>query len=180
MLRFSRSSKDHLDIGCGLGVSAFYLRERGFENPVMGIDYDAKKIEAASVVAKANYSGMEFHAGDAREGVPDFSGNVTILDILQFFEQDERGVLLRAAARSVAEGGKLVIRSGVVDDSWRFRITRWADFFAKATFWMKAAPISYPTIPEIATVLEEEGLRGQASPLWGNTPFNNYFFVFER
>ena len=33
-----------LDIGCGLGIFAHYLRQAGFQAPIEGIDYDARKI----------------------------------------------------------------------------------------------------------------------------------------
>ena len=36
-----------LDVGCGLGLLAFYLRERGFTPPVVGVDFDAEKIASA-------------------------------------------------------------------------------------------------------------------------------------
>ena len=92
-------------------------------------------------------------------------------------EQDE---LLRTAARSVAPGGKLVIRSGLKDRGWRFKATVAGDLLAKATLWMKAAPKRYPTRESISAPLEEEGLTGRVDPLWGKTPFNNYLLVFSR
>ena len=31
-----------IDIGCGVGLLAFYLREHGFDAPILGIDFDEK------------------------------------------------------------------------------------------------------------------------------------------
>ena len=169
-----------LDVGCGMGLFGFYLRARGFRGEFLGVDYDAKKVSVAGEIATGRFEGMEFRDGDAREGVPEFSGHVTVLDILQFFVPEERERLLRSVARSVAPGGKLIIRNGVKDASWRFRALQVGDVLAKATFWMKAGPVSYPIAGEVGGILEDEGLIGGARPLWGGTPFNNYLFVYER
>lgn len=168
-----------LDLGCGLGILAFYLRERGLGFPILGADYDEKKIIAATRAAQ-EYEHLEFRHADAREGIPDFEGNVSILDILQFFTADQQEKLLKNAARSVAPGGMLIIRSGLKDNSWRFKTTYLGDLLAKVTFWMKAAPTHYPTRESLSATLEAEGLHGEFEPLWGKMPFNNYLIVFRR
>lgn len=170
-----------LDIGCGIGLLAFYLRESGLTADITGCDYDAPKISCAQrMAAQGDYAGLRFIAGDARTGLPDFSGNVVILDILQFFTRAEQETLLQAAASRVAAGGKLIIRSCLRDTSLRFRITVAGDWLAKLTFWMKAGPVCYPDRDLFESVLGAAGLRVQISPLWGRTPFNNHLIVAER
>lgn len=170
-----------LDLGCGLGLLAFYLRELGFQSEICGFDYDERKIECAQRMAqRGGFSGLSFLAGDARTGLPEFSGHVVILDILQFFTHAEQETLLSAAAARVAKGGRLIIRSGLHDDSARFRITVIGDWLAKLTFWMKAAPVCYPERELFETTLAAAGLHVSISPLWGRTPFNNHLIVAER
>jgi 2-polyprenyl-3-methyl-5-hydroxy-6-metoxy-1,4-benzoquinol methylase len=170
-----------LDIGCGIGLLAFYLRESGVTAHITGCDYDAPKIiRAQSMAESGGYAGLAFLAADARTGLPDFNGNVVILDILQFFKRTEQEALLRLAAARVAEGGKLVIRSGLRDDSARFRITVAADWLAKLTFWMKSGPVCYPDRDLFESVLDAAGLKVEISPMWGGTPFNNHLIVAER
>ena len=176
---FADSDLPLLDLGCGLGIAAFYLRERELAFPILGVDYDAKKIDAAKTAA-TSYTDLEFRHGDAREGIPEFSGNVSILDILQFFTADQQSKLLQNAASSVADAGKLVIRTGLKDRSWRFKVTVLGDLLAKATFWMKAAPTHYPTEASLRETLEPLGLRVSITPLWGRTPFNNHLVVAGR
>lgn len=176
----SGSSFPLLDIGCGLGLLAFYLRERGLVFPIRGLDYDPRKINSACKVAVAlGHTNMGFAAHDARQGLPEHSGNVTILDILQFFTPPEQEALLNLAAARVAPGGKLVIRSGLRDNSRRFKITVFCDYFAKASFWMKAAPTHYPAAEDFERVLAPHG-NVRIIPLWGATPFNNHLIVLEK
>lgn len=166
-----------LDLGCGLGVLAFFLRAEGITVPIHGLDYDVRKIHSARrAVDTSGTIGVTFDHHDAREGLPDHHGNVSILDILQFFTPGQQEELLRLAASRVAPGGKLVIRSGLRDESLRFRITVAGDLLAKATFWMKAAPTHYPTAGDFQRILSPFG-DVSISPLWGGTPFNNHLVV---
>ncbi|MGC4016387.1 MAG: class I SAM-dependent methyltransferase [Luteolibacter sp.] len=170
-----------LDIGCGLGILAMYLRERGWRNSVSGFDYDPRKIESGRrMIARGGYDGILLEQGDARHSLPDHRGDVTILDILQFFDDDEQAGLLRSAASRVAPGGKLIIRSGLREKSARFLTTWLGDLLAKATLWMKAAPVRYPTAAFFQRVLEEQGLEVEIRPFWGRTPFNNYLILARR
>ncbi len=169
-----------LDLGCGLGLLAFYLRERGLNFPIRGLDYDSRKIDSARKVAAAlAHSALDFATHDARSGLPEHSGNVSILDILQFFTPAGQETLLNLAAARVAPGGKLVIRSGLRDDSGRFKITVFCDYLAKASFWMKAAPTHYPAAEDFTRILSPHG-QVRIAPLWGGTPFNNHLIVLER
>lgn len=164
-----------LDIGCGIGLSAHFLRSRGIDVPVHGLDYDSRKIRSArKAAASAGLGGVTFEAHDARSGLPDHQGNVCILDILQFFDPAAQESLLRLAASRVAPGGLLLIRSGIRDDSWRFKITVAGDLLAKATRWMKAAPSHYPTRGDFERILGPSGDL-EITPLWGKTPFNNHW-----
>ncbi len=172
-----------LDIGCGMGLFACYLKAAGFRAPVRGIDYDARKIEAARRRSRGTdpeTSDLTFVQGDAREALPEFLGHVSILDVLQFLTPQEQRLLLEKAIQSLGTRGVLVIRSGLAEPGWRFPLTRLADAFAHACFLMKGRPVSYPARSELEGWLREAGLDGGFRPLWGKTPFNNYLGVFRR
>lgn len=174
------SSLPLLDLGCGLGLLAFYLREKGLVFPIHGLDYDPRKIASAKRVATAlEHAKTSFDTHDARTGLPEHHGNVSILDIMQFFTPGEQETLLGLAAARVAPGGKLVIRSGLRDESRRFKVTVVCDYLAKASFWMKAAPTHYPAAGDFERILSPHG-KVRIVPLWGGTPFNNHLIVMER
>ncbi len=166
-----------LDIGCGLGLLAFFLRAEGIHVPLHGLDYDPRKIESArrgAILSQARELAFSHH--DVRSGLPAHQGNVSILDILQFFTPAEQETLLKLAASRVAPGGMLIIRSGLRDATWRFKITVLGDWLAKATLWMKAAPTHYPTADDFQKILSPFG-SVEISPLWGGTPFNNHLII---
>lgn len=176
---FQDSGLPLLDLGCGMGVLAFYLREKGLKFPIHGLDYDPRKIDAARrVTGLLAHRGLSFDTHDARSGLPEHVGNVSVLDILQFFTPPEQETLLNLAADRVLPGGKLVIRSALRDASWRFKVTVAGDILAKASFWMKAAPTHYPTAEDFERILSPHG-KVRIEPLWGGTPFNNHLIVLE-
>jgi 2-polyprenyl-3-methyl-5-hydroxy-6-metoxy-1,4-benzoquinol methylase len=168
-----------LDIGCGPGLLAAVLRAGGLSAPIHGIDYDPRKTEAATR-ALQDQSGCTFAPGDARTGLPGHAGHVTILDILQYFTPEEVAGLLAAAAARVAPGGRLLIRTCLREDSWRFRLTRVGDWIAKTSTWMKDSASHYPTRGELTATLQAAGLTGTVRRLSGRLPFNNYLLAFSR
>src|SRR3954447_9655887 len=58
-----------LDVGCGVGLLAFYLRERGANHLIAGIDIDERKVRRArAACAEGSYSNLEFIAHDVVDG----------------------------------------------------------------------------------------------------------------
>ena len=169
-----------LDVGCGLGLLSFHLRNEDVRVPIHAVDYDPRKIDEARMASlRARVTGLRFSTNDAREGLPEHHGNVTILDILQFFTPEERQRLLRDAAARVAPGGLLIVRSGLRDRSARFAVTIAGDLLARATWWMKAAPVHYPCAADFRRILSPSG-EVSIDPLWGATPFNNHLIVLRK
>lgn len=165
-----------LDLGCGVGLLPFFLREHGYTAPITGIDFDERKIELAQKAA-ASYTGIEFLSGDARVALPE-GRDVVLLDILHYFDRVSRQQILANVARAVAADGVVVIRQVIGDGSWRARFTRFVDRAAHLFRWMKAERVELPTREEIVTAFE--GFEAEVRPMWGRMPYNNYLFVFRR
>jgi SAM-dependent methyltransferase len=163
-----------VDLGCGIGLLAFYLRERGFMAPIIGIDFDERKIDVARKAA-ARYRGIDFIAGDARGPLPE-GHDFVLLDVLQYFDAESQQRILSSVARSVGPGGMVVIRQGIRDGSWRHRLTALVDAAARVFRWMKAERLQFPTREQILDAFD--GFEAEVTPLWGHMPFNNYLFVF--
>jgi SAM-dependent methyltransferase len=94
-----------LDVGCGRGGSAEYLRRHGWGN-LAGIDRDTDSI----AYAKATYPEVEFHACDVLDVPAPVTREFDVIYMLNAFYafSDQRGAL--AALRKVAKpGARLVI-----------------------------------------------------------------------
>jgi cyclopropane fatty-acyl-phospholipid synthase-like methyltransferase len=169
-----------LDLGCGLGLLAFWLREHGFDAPIHGCDLDADKIATAQGIAHLHYANIQFTAADAAAEMPEHEGHVCILDMLQYLTAEQQIMMLRKAASRVPVGAHLLIRTGLKADNWRYRSGRAMDHFARKIGWISSPLVYYPTAEEIVSVLRDAGMEGDLKPLWGRTPFHNYFGSFTR
>lgn len=168
------SSDSILDLGCGVGALAMYLRERGHAAPIAGIDHDVRKVAVARGVADGDAS-LSFEVGDIRTA-RDLRGTVVILDVLHYLTDDEQAALLLRAASSA---NTVVIRDAVRDGSWRYWVTVGQEILARAGGWLRAARLNFPT--RDALLHPFSGcFRSEVRPMFGRTPFNNYLFVFRR
>lgn len=165
-----------VDLGCGIGLLPFYLREHGHAGPIVGIDFDRRKIEVARKAAE-RYDGIEFLSGDARDALPR-GRDVIILDILHYFDSASQRAILENAARAAGDDGVIVIRQGLRDGSWRYRLTAFVDGLARLLRWMKAERLNFPTRASIEAPFA--GFDAEVRPLWGRMPYNSYLFVFRR
>jgi trans-aconitate methyltransferase len=166
---FARARGAILDLGCGAGVLAAYLRARGYDAPITGIDHDARKIEVARALGLRDCT---FVCGDRLQPVP--SRTIIVLDVLHYLTDDEQRALLRDAAQS----DLVIIRDALRDGSWRYRATYAQETFARAVRWLQAERLNFPRRETIVDAFE--GFESEIIPLWGGMPFNNYLFVFRR
>ena len=166
------------DLGCGVGILEFYLRESGFAQPIVGLDHDAKKIEVAKQIAGA-YDRVDFRAGDARAAIPQ-GMSVAALDVLHYFRDEEQTAILENIATAIPPGGVAIIRDAVRDGSFRYRMTALQETFSRAIRWLKAERLNFPTPERVVAPFRNRGFSEEVLPMWGSTPFNNYLFVFRR
>lgn len=175
---------DHplVDLGCGPGLFAFYLKSRGQRSPLHGLDVDAEKIRAASAIAAQHWPDLTFRVCDFAHWDPaGHQGHVTLLDVLQYLPHDLQDQLLQKAARCLTDPAhRLIIRNGLDDDSWRASVTRVTDHLARWIRWMARSPRQHPSRQRLEHTLTTAGLRVEFQPLWGATPFNNYLIIARR
>jgi SAM-dependent methyltransferase len=168
--RIGQSAEPLLDVGCGVGILAAYLRTRGFAAPIRGIDHDERKV----AVARRVVHDAAFEVADARTSIA-AGGTVVLLDLLHYFRSSDQEAILRAAA---ANGTTIIIRDAVRDGSWRYRLTYAQETFSRAVRWLRAERLHFPTRDEIMRPFAK--FDAEVVPLYGRTPFNNYLFVFRR
>lgn len=170
-----------LDLGCGLGLFAHSLRNDGQTMPYLGVDIDAAKIgRARAIASRAGLAQARFDVLDLGHGLPEHAGSVAILDVLQYLSHERQHALLQRVTAMLTPGARLVIRTGLGDESGRGRTTRITDRLAHTFGWMQEVPKQYPTRAGLLAQLESAGLAPSFAPLYGNTPFNNWLVVAQR
>jgi 2-polyprenyl-3-methyl-5-hydroxy-6-metoxy-1,4-benzoquinol methylase len=177
---FCGSDEPILDIGCGLGLLAFYLRERGCRQRILGLDVDARKIRQGSRIAATRYRDVDLRSQDVRGPIPAFSGNIALFDVLHYMSLAEQTSLLSHLAQCVAPGGSLVIRDCPPDNGPRFWMTYVAERFAQAVSWNLNTSLHFPSRERITEAFNENEFERESRPLWGTSPFNNHLFIFKR
>ncbi|MDQ6655252.1 MAG: class I SAM-dependent methyltransferase [Verrucomicrobiota bacterium] len=173
------STESLLDIGCGVGLLPFYLRERGFMQPILGLDRDSRKIAHAQVAAVA-YDGIQFTAQDACEELPPFAGNIALLDVLHYLAPAEQQKLLSTSARRVPAGGVCLLRDAPREQTARFWATYAGERFAQAISWNLGVPLHFPARETLAAAFRPDEFTREEQPAWGKTPFNNRLFLYRR
>jgi 2-polyprenyl-3-methyl-5-hydroxy-6-metoxy-1,4-benzoquinol methylase len=167
-----------LDLGCGLGLLVHALRLDGQTMAYRGVDNDAAKIgRARKVAGKVELTRARFDLVDLAQGPPPHRGSVTILDVLQYLDAPTQRGLIDTAAAMLEPGARLVIRTALADGSGRGRVGLISDRLAKMIGWMQSAPRCYPQAQALREQLQGHGLSTTLTPLYGNTPFNNWLIV---
>lgn len=175
--QLSESSHPLLDLGCGMGLLASYLRATGHRPAILGMDLDEEKIGLASQVLEGERT--RFRAANALD-FPEHRGDVVMLDVLHYFDDAEQQALLRKIARSVPPGGVALIRGALAESNWRYAMTRAEEWFVQFSRWIPTSGWNFPTREEVGRAFLEEGFTAEVSPMWGITPFNSYLFTFRR
>ena len=166
-----------LDLGCGMGLLASYLRAHGHRAPIFGLDTDERKIRVAQQVLAG--ASEKFHAGDALN-FPAHAGDVVMLDVLHYFSDHDQQRLLKKIAASVAPGGVALIRLALNESNWRFAATRLEEWFVRFSRWIPKSGWNFPTRDEVLLPFGEESFAGDIRPMWGLTPFNSHLFILRR
>ncbi|MCW4454520.1 methyltransferase [Flavobacterium sp. MXW15] len=170
-----------LDLGCGLGLLAHALRHDGQPLRYHGVDIDRSKLQRAQRAAgNAGLAAATFAWHDLAAGLPDHHGSVALLDVLQYLPAEAQQRLLAGAIAMLAPGARLVIRTTLADRSARDRTTRITDLLAHLIGWMGTRPRHYPGADDLRAPLQAAGLHARFTPLYGNTPFNNWLIVAWR
>ena len=175
-----RSAEPILDVGCGVGLLAFYLRERACGQPILGLDLDARKIDCGATIAAAGYRDVELRFQNVETRLPDFRGNVALFDVLHYLPQHAQTALLSRLAERVAPGGVLIIRDAPREMRPRYWITWLAEKFAQAISWNVDRTLHFPSRGSIDGVFSKREFARESRPLWGASPFNNHIFIFRR
>ena len=117
-----------LDLGCGLGLFAHVLRQRGGSQPYLGVDVDAGKIARAQRAA-TGLPAVRFDCRTCRRRCRRRPG-MCCCWMCCSTDAGPQQALLREASARVARGGRLLLRTPLATGDGRDRTTRVADRLA--------------------------------------------------
>ena len=173
------SSRPILDIGCGVGLLAAYLRECGCRQRILGIEPDASKVRIANERVAGTYPLLEFRVGDAR-CLPEFSGDIVMLDVLHYMGPDAQRSALEQIASRISPGGCALIRTTFRDGSWRYYATLLEETFVRVSGWIRGGSCHFPTREAVTAPFLGPQWKVTVTPMWGRTPFNSYLIEVQR
>ncbi|MGH8093656.1 MAG: class I SAM-dependent methyltransferase [Chthoniobacterales bacterium] len=172
------SSEPIIDLGCGIGLLPFYLRERNLRLPIVGLDCDEGKIERARAIA-AGYDNLEFVAQDLRQPMA-ARGTILLFDVLHYLRPTEQTALLRQLVSCVAPGGMLLLRDCPRDGNLRYWVTYLVERFGQLVSWNLAGKLYYPSRESIGAAFAASQFCLTTKALCGGTPFNSHLFLFRH
>lgn len=179
------SQRPLLDIGCGAGVLAAYLRACGHTARISGSDLDAKKIRTAQqALAREN---CDFRVGDVRDlcrnpqsSAPLPDTDIIMLDVLHYLNRRERHQLIESFSALLTTGSRVFLRTTLRDNSLRFAATRAEEWFVKACGWIPFSSVEFPEKQELLEAAAGAALTCVLTPMWGITPFNSYMVELQK
>jgi 2-polyprenyl-3-methyl-5-hydroxy-6-metoxy-1,4-benzoquinol methylase len=170
---------DVLDIGCGRGQLDVFLLESGAARSIRGCDWDADKIALAKRAAdglNASFEVADVGAADLKT-----ADTVLLVDVLHYLDLAAQDELLRAAARMVRPGGRLIVREATTREGWRSVVTALVERISRLVRLNLGARIAMRDVRrDVVEMLENESLSCTVEPCWAGTPFSNVIVVATR
>jgi SAM-dependent methyltransferase len=165
-----------IDLGCGLGLFALWLREHGCLLPVLGCDLGHWKLQAGMQAAhRLEFKEIELVYQDLTE-IPLASASVICaFDVLHYLPQIRQNILVKSLAVAARNGTLVLIRTGVRGLGWRSTLTLIEENWTRVTGWIRVGEVNFPDLAPLIAAFEKEGCSVKAEPLWGKTPFSSYW-----
>jgi 1-acyl-sn-glycerol-3-phosphate acyltransferase len=98
-----------VDIGCGYGFLSYLLSYKSKERNILGIDYDAEKIEVANN-CYSKIPQVNFISADISSYTFDQTDAFTIIDVLHYMREEEQKALISKCLENLNPGGIIIIR----------------------------------------------------------------------
>ncbi|MBP5365581.1 MAG: 1-acyl-sn-glycerol-3-phosphate acyltransferase [Bacteroidales bacterium] len=127
------------DIGCGYGPLDFMLALHRRQRAIVGIDYDADKIQTAqnSFLCRqlnAQGSSMRFEAANAAEYDLPESDVFVLNDVLHYMPYETQRTVLERCFAKLNNGGMVIVRDGNTEKTEKQKVTALTERFSTRIF----------------------------------------------
>jgi 1-acyl-sn-glycerol-3-phosphate acyltransferase len=177
------------DLGCGYGYLTHLLAMQSYKRHVIGLDYDAEKIQVAANT-HYNMGNIAFAQADLTQFTPESADCFIIKDVLHYMPVEAQERLLDACAEKLNAGGVIIVRDGMEDgengklkiengSDGKHAITKLTEFFSITLFGFNKAEhgVNFPTEPQMHSFAARHGLRAETQ---GNKVSSNVVWVFRK
>jgi len=165
-----------IDAGSGVGQLGLALLDLGHATSLVGIDDDAAKIAVAQAAGGGEARFVTQSLSEAQFPEAD---TILFVDSLHYFSIALQDAVLASAARSLAPGGRLVIREVDARPTVRSALTQWLERRASTRHDPSQKP-GFRSAVQLAEALERLGLRAKVSPHDEFSVFDNALVVGEK
>lgn len=168
-----------VDLGCGLGMLPIALALSGRGRRIVGVDWDAAKLEAGRTAA-AGLSQVTLTRADAREFALPPCDAVTLVDVLHYYDAPVQTALLAKAAAALRPGGQIFVRETDPARGGGARLTRFFERLMVRLGWNRGPGVRYRPLAELRGDLERLGFRVEHVELAGATHPGNVLFCAQK
>ena len=165
-----------LDIGCGFGLFSLYYAATGPRRLLRGLDLDTRRIALARRAAgRLGLDNVAYEVGDARDfkGVGEV-GAAYMLDIVHHVPPASVPPLLRALRRSLAVGGRLLVK----DVDTRPAPKRWFTWLLDRAM-APSMPVHYWSTEELTQALVDAGFGVHRHLMVDLLPYPHVLYICE-
>ena len=165
-----------LDIGCGFGLFSLYYAATGPRRLLRGLDLDTRRIALARRAAgRLGLDNVAYEVGDARDFKGDGEvGAAYMLDIVHHVPPASVPPLLRALRRSLAAGGRLLVK----DVDTRPAPKRWFTWLLDRAM-APSTPVHYWSAEALTQALVDAGFVVRRHLMVDLLPYPHVLYVCE-
>ena len=185
-----------LDIGCGQGLLASLLAACDAPAALQmwpadwppapsstrynGIELMPRDVARAQAALQAVAPHAHFACADMRDVVLPRCDLVVILDVLHYVDHTAQDALLARVHAALTSGGRLLLRVGDTDNTWRFAISRWVDLCVTRIRGHQVAPTFGRSLAQWQASLVACGFAVSTQAMSQGTPFANVLLVCDK
>lgn len=147
-----------LDVGCGPGLLAHLLGDRGFADGYLGVDPDPRKVERARTWLGESGARSFLAVRVDAVGRSGF-GRAAIVDVLYLVPRAARAPLVASTVSRLAPGGRLVVLTSGGGPSWKRAVDRAQERLAVLLGITRGDVVDPCDGAEVAALLAAAGLE---------------------
>ena len=168
-----------VDLGCGYGPLSYMLAMLCERRRVVGMDYDAEKVETAGQ-SFLRRPGIEFIHADLRTAELPGADAFLLVDVLHYMRPEEQRALIGRCAARLNAGGRIIIRDGDSGKAERHKATAMTEVWSTKIvgFNKTDGGLHFTSTPELARIARELGMEIHAAHK--DTRTSNTVYILSR